>query len=108
VQGHNSPLSKILLTKVSTLTPIWSSQSLSLAVWMVPWQCEGEENVADSDKREKRSEQIDGGEYGGGWGWLCEADGGWGEIEKTRREDEDERECSAEKSIMPLHFIGNY
>jgi len=32
---------------------------------------------------------------------VCEADGGWGEIEKTRREDEDEREGSAEKSIMP-------
>jgi len=39
---------------------------------------------------------------------VCEADGGWGEIEKTRREDEDDREGSAEKSIMPLHFIGNY
>jgi len=23
---------------------------------------------------------------------VCEVDGGWGEIEKTRREDEDERE----------------
>jgi len=31
-----------------------------------------------------------------------------GEIEKTRREDENEREGLAEKSIMPLHFIGNY
>jgi len=39
---------------------------------------------------------------------VYEAYGGWGEIEKTRREDEDEREGSAEKSIMPLHFIGNY
>ena len=27
---------------------------------------------------------------------------------KTRREDEDEREGSAKKSIMPLHFNGNY
>ena len=32
---------------------------------------------------------------------MCGADGGWGEIEKTRREDEDEREGLAEKSIMP-------
>jgi len=39
---------------------------------------------------------------------VCETDGGWGEIEKTRKEDEDDREGSAEKSIMPLHFIGNY
>jgi len=39
---------------------------------------------------------------------VCEADDGWGEIETTRREDEDEREGSAEKSIMPLHFIENY
>jgi len=39
---------------------------------------------------------------------VCDADGGCGEIEKTRREDEDEIEGSAEKSIMPLHFIGNY
>jgi len=31
---------------------------------------------------------------------VCEADGGWGEIEKTWREDEDEREGSAEKSFM--------
>jgi len=28
---------------------------------------------------------------------VCEADDGWGEIEKTQREDEDERESSAEK-----------
>jgi len=75
---------------------------------MVPWQREGEEDVAGSDKRENISEQIDGGEDGGSWGWVCKADGGWGEIEKTQREDEDEREGSAEKSIMPLHFIGNY
>jgi len=75
---------------------------------MVPWQREGEEDVAGSDKRENISEQIDGGEDGGGWGWVCETDGGWGEIEKTQREDEDEREGSADKSIMPLHFIGNY
>jgi len=59
-------------------------------------------------ERENISEQIDGGEDDGGWGWVCEADGGWGEIEKTQREDEDEREGSTEKSIMPLHFIGNY
>jgi len=38
---------------------------------------------------------------------VYEADGGCGEIEKMRREDEDEREGSPEKSIMPLHFIGN-
>jgi len=74
---------------------------------MISWQREGEEDVAGSDKRENRSEQIDGGEDGGGWGWVCQADGGWGEIEKTWREDEDEREGSAEKSIMPLHFIEN-
>jgi len=58
--------------------------------------------------RENKSEQIDGGEDGGGWGWVCEADGGWGEIEKTQGEDEDEREASVEKSIMPLYFIENY
>jgi len=75
---------------------------------MVPWQREGEEDVAGSDKRENTSEQIEGGEDGGGWGWVCEADGGWGEIEKMRRKDEDEREGSAEKSIMPMHFIENY
>jgi len=39
---------------------------------------------------------------------VCEADGGWGEIEKTWRKDEDEREGSIEKSIIPLHFIENY
>ena len=33
---------------------------------------------------------------------MCEADGGWGEIEKMWREDEDEREGSVEKSIIPL------
>jgi len=33
---------------------------------MVPWQREGEEDVAGSDKRENISEQIDGGEDGGG------------------------------------------
>jgi len=73
VQGHNSPLPKTLLKKISTLTPIWSS----LAVWMVPWQREREENFVSSDKRENISEQIDGGEDGGGWGWVCEADGDW-------------------------------
>jgi len=72
---------------------------------MVPWQREGEEDFAGSDKRENRSEQIDGGEDSGGRGWVCEADGGWGEIEKTRRENEDEREGLAKKSIMSLHFI---
>ena len=92
MQGHNSPLPKTLLTNIPTLTLIWSSQSLSLAVWIVPSQREGEENVADSDKRENTSKQIDSGEDSGGWWWVCEADGGWGEIEKTRREDEDERE----------------
>jgi len=56
----------------------------------------------------ERSEQIDGGEDIGGWGWVYEVDGGWGEIEKTRREDEDEREGLAENSIMLLHFIGSY
>ena len=64
---------------------------------MVPWQCKGEEDVADNDKRENKSEQIDSGHDCGGWGWVCEADDGWGEIEKTQREDEDERESSAEK-----------
>ena len=39
---------------------------------------------------------------------MCEADGGWEEIEKTQREDEDEREGPAEKLFMTLHFIGNY
>jgi len=39
---------------------------------------------------------------------VYEVDGGWGEIEKTRREDEDEREGLAENSIMLLHFIGSY
>jgi len=33
---------------------------------MVPLQREGEEDVAGSDKRENISEQIDGGEDGGG------------------------------------------
>jgi len=75
---------------------------------MVPRQRVREEDFVGSDKRENIHEQIDGGEEGGGWGWVCEADGGWGEIEKTRREDEDEREVLAEKSIMPLHFIRNY
>jgi len=32
VHGNNSPLPKTLLIKIPTLTPIWSSQSLSLAV----------------------------------------------------------------------------
>jgi len=41
VQGHNSPLPKTLLTKIPTLTAIWSSQH------------EGEEDVASSDKRER-------------------------------------------------------
>jgi len=106
VQGHNSPLPKTLLTKISTLTMIWSSQSLSLAVWMVPWQREEEEDVADSDKRERenRSEQIDSGEDGGGWGWVCEADGGWGEIEKTRREDEDERRFNWKINYVPILY----
>jgi len=54
VQGHNSPLPKTLLTKIPTLTAIWSSQH------------EGEEDVASSDKRENKYEQIDGGEEGGG------------------------------------------
>jgi len=39
---------------------------------------------------------------------VCEADGGWGEIEKMQREDEDEREGLAKKPIKPLHVIGNY
>jgi len=98
VHGTNSPLPKTFR----------SDPSLSPVVWMVPWQREGEEDAAGSDKRENISEQIDRGEDGGGWGWVCETDGGWGEIEKTRKEDEDDREGSAEKSIMPLHFIGNY
>jgi len=54
VQGHISPLPKTLLTKIPTLTAIWSSQR------------EGEEDVASSDKRENKYEQIDGGEDGGG------------------------------------------
>jgi len=77
VQGHISPIPKTLLTKIPTLTAIWSSQR------------EGQEDVASNDKRENKHEQIDGGEDGGGWGWVCEADGGWGEIEKTWRDDED-------------------
>ena len=96
MQGHNSPLPKTLLTKISTLTAIWSSQR------------EGEEDVASIDKRENKYEKIDGGEDGGGWGWVCGADGGWGEIEKMWRDDEDQREGSVEKSIIPLHFIENY
>ena len=60
------------------------------------------------DKRENISEQIDSGEDGGGWGCVCKADDGWGEIEKTQREDENEREGLAEKSIMAMHFIENY
>jgi len=75
---------------------------------MVLRQGEGEEDVASSDKRENIIEQIDGGEEGGGcgwvWGWWC----GWREIEKMQREDEDKIEDSVEKSIMPLYFIGNY
>jgi len=39
---------------------------------------------------------------------VCGADGGWGEIEKMWRDDEDQREGSVEKSIIPLHFIENY
>jgi len=54
VQGHISPLPKTLLTKIPTLTVIWSSQR------------EGEEDVASNDKRENKYEQIDGGEDGGG------------------------------------------
>jgi len=77
VQRHNSPLPKTLLTKIPTLTAIWSSQR------------EKEEDVASSNKRENKYEQIDGGEDGGGWRWVCGDDGGWGEIEKTWRDDED-------------------
>jgi len=54
VQRHNSPLPKTLLTKIPTLTAIWSSQR------------EKEEDVTCSDKRENKYEQIDGGEDGGG------------------------------------------
>jgi len=36
---------------------------------------------------------------------VCEVDSGWGEIEKTRRDDEDEKEGSAEKSIMPRTLL---
>ena len=31
---------------------------------------------------------------------MYEVDGGWGEIEKTRREDEDKREGSAKKNQL--------
>jgi len=54
VQGHISPIPKTLLTKIPTLTAIWSSQR------------EGQEDVASNDKRENKHEQIDGGEDGGG------------------------------------------
>ena len=54
VQGHNSPLPKTLLTKIPTLTAIWSSQR------------EGEEDVTRNNTRENKYEQIDGAEDGSG------------------------------------------
>ena len=39
---------------------------------------------------------------------MCEADGGWGEIEKTRREDEDEREkVQLKNQLCPCTLLEN-
>jgi len=108
VQEHNSPLPKKITHKNSNF-----NSDLVLTV-VVTCSLNGSLTACgrrgcrrQRQERENKFEQIDGGEDDGDWGWVYEADGGCGEIEKMRREDEDEREGSPEKSIMPLHFIGN-